>query len=47
MDSTPGPANSEPDRPESAPAWFLVLILLVFFLGMAWIMVTFGGGRAL
>ena len=47
MDSTPGPVNSEPDRPEGAPAWFLVLILVVFLVGMAWIVVTFGGGRAL
>jgi hypothetical protein len=47
MDSTPGPGNSEPDRPESAPPWVLVLVLVLFFLGMAWIMVSFGGGQAL
>lgn len=47
MDSTPGPANPEPDRPESAPAWFLVLVVVLFVLGLAWIMVSFGGGQAL
>lgn len=47
MDSTPGPGNTEPDRPDSAPAWFLVVILVMFVLVMVWVMVSFGGGRAL
>lgn len=47
MDSTPGPGNTEPDRPESAPRWFFVAVLVLFLLLVAWIMVTFGGGSAL
>jgi len=47
MDSTPGPTNSQPDRPDSAPAWFLVAIVVTFVLVVVWIMVTFGGGQAL
>ena len=47
MDSTPGPGNTEPDRPESAPAWFLVAMVVMFVLLVVWIMVMFGGGRAL
>lgn len=47
MDSTPRPENSEPNRPASVPPRALVLILVAFLLGMAWIMVTFGGGQAL
>ena len=35
MDSTPGPSNPEPNRPESAPAWFLVLGLVLFLLDVA------------
>jgi hypothetical protein len=47
MDSTPRPGHSEPNRPASVPPWVLVLILVAFILGMAWIMLTFGGGQAL
>ena len=47
MDSTPGPGDTEPDRPESAPPWFLVAVLVVFLLVVVWAMVTFGGGEAL
>lgn len=47
MDSTLAPGSSDPDRPESTPAWFLALVLVLFLLGMVWVMVTFGGGRAL
>lgn len=47
MYSTPGPGDTEPDRPESAPRWFLMAVLVTFLLMLIWITVTFGGARAL
>lgn len=47
MDSTPRPGSSEPNRPGSVPRWVFGLILVAFLIGMAWAMVTFGGGRTL
>jgi hypothetical protein len=47
MDSTPRRGGSEPNRPGSVPRWVLALILVVFLVGMAWVMVTFGGAQAL
>lgn len=47
MDSTPRPGNSEPNRPGGVPPWVLILVLVLFLLGVVWVMVTFGGGQAL
>lgn len=48
MDTTPRSSNPEPDRPDGAPRWFLLSVVLFLVLGALWIMWTiFGGGRAL
>lgn len=47
-DTTPSSDEPQPDRPENAPRWFLLLILVVVVLGVLWLLWSFyGGGRAL
>lgn len=43
MDTTPDSGTAQPDRPENAPAWFLVLLVIIFVLGFVWIMWSFVG----
>ena len=48
MDTTPRPGNQEPDHPEDAPRWFLLLIVMIIAIGGAWLLWLFiGGGRTL
>jgi hypothetical protein len=47
-DTTPRSGNDEPERPDSAPRWFIVLIVLIIVLGGLWFLLSaFGWGRAL
>jgi hypothetical protein len=41
MDSTPGPTGTDPDGRDSAPAWFLVVLVLGFVLVLTWAAMTF------
>ena len=48
MDSTPRSGNREPDHPENAPRWFLLLIVMIVVLGgLGLLLSIFGWGRAL
>lgn len=40
MDTTPRSPNSEPDRPEGAPRWFLLLIVVVIVVGGVWVLMS-------
>jgi hypothetical protein len=41
LDTTPRSSNPEPDRPDEAPRWFLILIVTLVAVGGLLIMFTF------
>lgn len=41
LDSTPRSGNPEPDRPDGAPPWFLILIVVLVGVGALWFLWTF------
>lgn len=40
IDTTPRSGEPEPDRPENAPQWVLVLIVVLVVLGGLWILMS-------
>jgi hypothetical protein len=40
MDTTPRSGNPEPDRPDGAPRWVLVLVISLIVLGVLWVMIS-------
>jgi hypothetical protein len=41
LDTTPRSTNPEPDRPDGAPRWLLVLIVVLVAVGGLWFLLTF------
>jgi hypothetical protein len=47
MDTTPRSGDPEPDRPDNAPRWFLVLVVTIVAVGGVWVLMSLIGSRPL